>query len=300
VPRQRARSLSRARAKRLVRTAVVRRRGKTWTCPPSTHRLNLLPLSHLTWKLLRTLAGRLRWQRRNRGSPRMDFAQGFVPMRSLRSGPVHLAVTLALSAFTINGCGSTFAAESARGPARQVETISKSAIPEPDAALLRRQPEPACEFRGPFSDPVTPEQTRQKLDYEQQCYRGWEAIVRARLDRLQDFVRKMTESLPDAALLRRQTEPACAFRGPVSNPATAEETRQKLDYEQQCYRASEALVRARLSELQDSVQKMTKNRKTAASSRSCSGTSCPTPFRRLLLFLEHELAEFDSTARGIR
>jgi hypothetical protein len=39
---------------------------------------------------------------------------------------------------------------------------------------------------------------------------------------------------------------------------TAEETRQKLDYEQQCYRASERLARARLEQLQNSVRKMIK------------------------------------------
>jgi hypothetical protein len=59
--------------------------------------------------------------------------------------------------------------------------------------------------------------------------------------------------LPDRALLERQGEPDCAFRGPISNPATAEETRMKLDYEQQCYRQAEFIVRARLNQLQESV-----------------------------------------------
>jgi hypothetical protein len=59
--------------------------------------------------------------------------------------------------------------------------------------------------------------------------------------------------LPDRALLERQGEPDCAFRGPLSNPSTAEETRMKLDYEQQCYRQAEFIVRARLNQLQDSV-----------------------------------------------
>ena len=69
--------------------------------------------------------------------------------------------------------------------------------------------------------------------------------------------------LPDQALLAPQPAPDCAFRGPVSNPSTAEETRMKLDYEQQCYRQAESLARGRLQQLQDSVQETIK----AANSR---------------------------------
>ena len=35
------------------------------------------------------------------------------------------------------------------------------------------------------------DESRMKLDYEAQCYRQWEEIVRARLQRLQDAVEKM-------------------------------------------------------------------------------------------------------------
>jgi hypothetical protein len=63
---------------------------------------------------------------------------------------------------------------------------------------------------------------------------------------------------PDQSLLDPQPPPDCAFKGPLSNPATAEETRMKLDYEQQCYRHSEMIVRARLQQLQSSVQEATK------------------------------------------
>jgi hypothetical protein len=59
--------------------------------------------------------------------------------------------------------------------------------------------------------------------------------------------------LPDRTLLHRQPEPDCAFRGTVSNPITAEEILQKLDYEQQCYRQSESNARGRLHALQDAV-----------------------------------------------
>jgi hypothetical protein len=114
----------------------------------------------------------------------MDFAQGFAVMRSPM---MYLAVvTLALSAVTIGP--PPFAAE-ARNCAHQAE----AAIPLPDQALLRRQPEPDCTFRGQVSTPMTAEETRQKLDFEQQCYAGWERIVRARLHQLQDYVQKMIQ-----------------------------------------------------------------------------------------------------------
>jgi hypothetical protein len=63
---------------------------------------------------------------------------------------------------------------------------------------------------------------------------------------------------PDQSLLEPQPPPDCAFKGPISNPVTAEETRVKLDYEQQCYRHSEMIVRARLQQLQNSVREQTK------------------------------------------
>jgi len=59
--------------------------------------------------------------------------------------------------------------------------------------------------------------------------------------------------LPDRTLLQRQAEPDCTFRGTISIPITGEELRQKLDYEQQCYRQSESNVRVRLHTLQDAV-----------------------------------------------
>jgi len=60
--------------------------------------------------------------------------------------------------------------------------------------------------------------------------------------------------LPDRTLLQRQPEPDCTFRGTISSPMTIEELRQKLDYEQQCYRQSESNVRLRLHDLQDAVE----------------------------------------------
>jgi hypothetical protein len=71
---------------------------------------------------------------------------------------------------------------------------------------------------------------------------------------------------PDQSLLKPQPAPDCAFTGPLSNPPTAEETRMKLDYEQQCYRQSEMIVRSRLGQLQKSVEEVTKpaNRRNLA------------------------------------
>ena len=114
---------------------------------------------------------------------RMDFSQGFVATRSLKLAQVHLAAVLAISAITIGGCAST--AERSRNSAHRVESI-----PLPDPALLRRQPKIDCAFRGPVSNPITAEETRQKLDYEQQCYQATERILRARLVALQDAVQK--------------------------------------------------------------------------------------------------------------
>jgi len=54
-------------------------------------------------------------------------------------------------------------------------------IPLPGAALLVRQAEPSCE-------PTDLTDERQKVDYQRQCYRHAEMIVRARLELLQGSV----------------------------------------------------------------------------------------------------------------
>lgn len=54
--------------------------------------------------------------------------------------------------------------------------------------------------------------------------------------------------LPAAALLVRQSEPSC-------EPSDVADERQKLDYERQCYRHAEMIVRARLELLQESVDR---------------------------------------------
>jgi hypothetical protein len=68
---------------------------------------------------------------------------------------------------------------------------SRSPIPLPDEALLSHQMEPDCEFRS--AEAKTDE--RMKLDYERQCYRHAEMIVRNRLELLQSSVDKTIKAM---------------------------------------------------------------------------------------------------------
>jgi hypothetical protein len=69
-------------------------------------------------------------------------------------------------------------------------TVVKQSIPLPDPSLLAPQSAPDCKFSGPVSSPMTAEELRMKLDYEQQCYRQAEEITRTRLRQLQEAVDK--------------------------------------------------------------------------------------------------------------
>jgi len=139
-------------------------------------------------------------------------------------------------------------------PNKFTERKSRTAIPLPAAPLLSPQPEPSCEFETAESKV----EERQKLDYEQQCYRHAEMIVRSRLQLLQDSVDKTISTLkrtptplPAAPLLSPQPEPSCE----LETTGSSGDDRQKLDYERQCYRQAEMIVRSRLQLLQDSVDK---------------------------------------------
>jgi len=73
---------------------------------------------------------------------------------------------------------------------------SKLSIPLPNPQLLVRQPAPDCQFKSAAKiDDDVALSTIMKLDYEQQCYRQSESILRARLDELQDAASKTIESL---------------------------------------------------------------------------------------------------------
>ena len=128
---------------------------------------------------------------------------------------------------------------------------------ESAGALLRPQLEPDCEFKTGDSN----FDERQKLDYERQCYRHAEMIVRNRLELLQSSVNttiaangkaskglKVRTPTPESAgaLLSPLPEPDCELK---TGDSTFSE-RQKLDYERQCYRHAEMIVRNRLELLQ--------------------------------------------------
>jgi hypothetical protein len=76
--------------------------------------------------------------------------------------------------------------------------------------------------------------------------------------RTKTTAKALAVALPDPSLLTPQLAPDCAFKGIMSSTITAEETREKLDYEAQCYRQAETIVRARLEALQEAVGKMLK------------------------------------------
>jgi hypothetical protein len=124
-------------------------------------------------------------------------------VRSLASGWTRVCAgvaAVALCAVVLGSCATRPATQSqakvqAKAQAKQVKRkpatrmlTARARIPLPDRALLQRQPEPDCTFRGTISSPMTVEELRQKLDYEQQCYRQSESNVRVRLHSLQDAV----------------------------------------------------------------------------------------------------------------
>jgi hypothetical protein len=122
-------------------------------------------------------------------------------VRSLASGWTRVCAGLAavaLSAIVLGGCAIRPAMQAEAKAKPQVKIVkrkpasrmltARARIPLPDRTLLQRQPEPDCSFRGTISSPMTVEELRQKLDYEQQCYRQSESNVRGRLHTLQDAV----------------------------------------------------------------------------------------------------------------
>ena len=128
-------------------------------------------------------------------------------VRNLASGWTRVCVgivAVVLSAVVLGGCATRPATQAQAKvqakaqakaqpkfvrlkPASRMLT-ARARIPLPDRTLLQRQPEPDCTFRGTISSPMTVEELRQKLDYEQQCYRQSESNVRGRLHNLQDAV----------------------------------------------------------------------------------------------------------------
>ncbi len=133
-------------------------------------------------------------------------------VRSLASGWTRACVwiaAVALCAIVLGSCATGPATQSqakvqAKAQAKQVKhkpatrmLTARARIPLPDHMLLQRQPEPDCTFRGTISSPMTVEELRQKLDYEQQCYRQSESNVRVRLHSLQDAVEETIRAVEE-------------------------------------------------------------------------------------------------------
>jgi hypothetical protein len=186
---------------------------------------------------------------------------------------------------------------------------ARTSIPLPDQELLTPPPEFDCEFKTTSvdepSDQPPPSPTRaqadpspavalrMKLDYERECYRRAEIILRDRLRQLQAAVGETIEAvnrgeqltattglstgsasrpvipLPDHALLTPPPEFDCEFKTtsvddangqPQPSPTRAQAdpspdvlALMKLDYERQCLRHAEIILRDRLRQLQAMV-----------------------------------------------
>jgi hypothetical protein len=61
---------------------------------------------------------------------------------------------------------------------------------------------------------------------------------------------------PDPDLLGRQTAPDCVLKSEIQGVDEATVRTMKLDYERQCYRQSEFILRARMERLQEAVSRM--------------------------------------------
>jgi hypothetical protein len=124
--------------------------------------------------------------------------QALVPSRSRRRSSAHIFASVIAIGFCAGmlaacnhvderGVGTTDTATKRFS----THARSRTPIPLPDQALLRSQPKPDCEFRAAGVAADNP----QKLDYERICYRQSEAIVRSRLGRLQNSIRKTIEAV---------------------------------------------------------------------------------------------------------
>jgi hypothetical protein len=72
---------------------------------------------------------------------------------------------------------------------------SPTSVSIPEPGLLEPRTAPDCEFKSAGQADSDTAVRLMKLDYEQQCYRQPEFILRARMERLQDAVKKTIESL---------------------------------------------------------------------------------------------------------
>jgi hypothetical protein len=197
-----------------------------------------------------------------------------------------MRLNLFVSAFI--GAASVLAASGA-----MAQCTTKS-IPLPGAALLTPPPESGCAFQI-----ATPNAAPSQLDYEAQCHRNAGVILRDRLLKLQasvgETVKAANRACPDAVstarpgsrpsiplprstLLTRPPDLDCTFKdssdaadsAPRPTPAEAiAAVRMKLDYERQCYRHNEIILRNGLEQLQaavgETIKAVTGNDRSAAS-----------------------------------
>jgi hypothetical protein len=188
----------------------------------------------------------------------------------------------------------TFSAQSTMCPAAKTGhpagSGARTLIPLPNRALLTPPAEFNCELKAASPDEAPAQSSpglppaqadadtalRAKLDYERQCYRHAEMILRDRLLLLQaragETIRAATKCaaasagssagprarasipLPAQALLASPPEFECEKTTPTgaqTDPDAA--LRAKLDHERQCYRHAEMILRDRLLGLQASV-----------------------------------------------
>jgi hypothetical protein len=184
-------------------------------------------------------------------------------------------------------------AASVLAAAEAMAQCTTKSIPLPNAALLT-PPESSCAFQIASLN-AAPSQ----LDYERQCHRDAGMTLRDRLQQLQASVGETVKAinracpaavsttppgskpsipLPRRALLTPPSDVDCTFKdssnaadsAPSPTPAEAvAAVRMKLDYERQCYRHNEIILRNGLEQLQaavgETIKAVTGNDRSAAS-----------------------------------
>ena len=107
-----------------------------------------------------------------------------------RSGLSGRRLLIVCAAAVLAGCAA-YSTERGTPPGAAIAgSTSRGTAALPDQALLKTQPAPACDYKsGGTPQPDPAEAQRMKLDYERQCYRHAELLVRARLGRLQDAIK---------------------------------------------------------------------------------------------------------------
>jgi hypothetical protein len=179
----------------------------------------------------------------------------------------------------LNSIVSAFmGAASVLAAAEAMAQCTTKSIPLPAAALLTPPAESSCAFQI-----VSLNAAPSQLDYERQCHRDADLILRDRLLKLQasvgETVKAINRACPDAVstarpgsrpsiplprptLLTRPPDVDCTFKdssdaadsAPSPTPAQAvAAVRMKLDYERQCYRHNEIILRNGLEQLQAAV-----------------------------------------------